>query len=80
MIVVDARTDMIYVANENSATVSIINGSRCREGMTRVCRRMVRTRAVGSTPIGLSVNQKAGTVYATQVFQVGSMSVFRNSP
>jgi DNA-binding beta-propeller fold protein YncE len=80
VIVVDTRTDFIYVANENSAAVSVINGSQCRAGMTRGCRRMVTTQAVGSTPIGIGVNQQAGTVYVTQVFQAGSMSIFCGRP
>jgi hypothetical protein len=80
VIVVDTRTDIIYVADENSAAVSVINGSQCRAGMTRGCRRTVTTQAVGSIPIGISVNQRTRTVYVTQVFQAGSMSVFRSRP
>jgi hypothetical protein len=41
---------------------------------------MVTTQAVGSTPIGIGVSQRAGTVYVTQVFQAGSMSIFRSRP
>jgi hypothetical protein len=80
VIVVDTRTDIIYVADENSAAVSVINGSQCRAGMTRGCRRTVTTQAVGSIPIGIGVNQRTRTVYVTQVFQGGSMSIFRSRP
>ena len=80
VIVVDTGTDIIYVADENSAAVSVINGSQCRAGMTRGCRRAVTTQAVGSTPIGVGVNQRTRTVYVTDLFQTGSMSIFRSRP
>ena len=48
--------------------------------MTRGCRRAVTTQAVGSIPIGVGVNQRTRTVYVTQVFQAGSMSIFRSRP
>jgi DNA-binding beta-propeller fold protein YncE len=80
VIVVDTRTNTIYVADENSAAVSVINGSQCQAGMTRGCPRAVTTQAVGSIAIGIGVNQRARTVYVTQVFQAGSMSIFRSRP
>jgi DNA-binding beta-propeller fold protein YncE len=80
VIVVDARTDLIYVADENSAAVSVLNGAKCRAGMTRGCRRAVTTQAVGSIPIGVGVNQRTRTVYITDLFQAGSMSIFRSHP
>jgi hypothetical protein len=48
-------------------------------GMTRGCRRAVTTQAVGSIPIGVSVNQNTNSVYVTHVVQSGSMSIFRAS-
>jgi DNA-binding beta-propeller fold protein YncE len=80
VIVVDTRTDIIYAADENSAAVSVLNGAKCQAGMTHGCRRAVTTQAVGSIPIGLSVNQRTRTVYVTHVFQAGSMSIFRSRP
>jgi DNA-binding beta-propeller fold protein YncE len=80
VIVVDTGTDIIYTADEFSAAVSVLNGAKCRAGMTRGCRRAVTTQPVGSTPIGLSVNQGARTVYVTDLFQAGSMSIFRSHP
>ena len=76
-IAVDTRTDTIYVTDENSAAVSVLNGAKCRAGMTRSCRSAITQQAVGSVPIGVSVNQRTRTVYVTQVFQLGSMSIFR---
>ena len=80
VIVVDTRTDIIYAADEFSAAVSVLNGAKCRAGMTRGCRRAVTTQAVGSTPIGVGVNQRTRTVYVTNLFQAGSMSIFRSHP
>jgi DNA-binding beta-propeller fold protein YncE len=80
VIAVDTGTDIIYAADEFSAAVSVLNGGKCRAGMTRGCRRAVTTQAVGSTPIGVSVNQRTRTVYVTQVFQGGSTSIFRSHP
>ena len=79
VIVVDTRADIIYTADENSAAVSVLNGAKCRAGMTRGCRRAVTTQAVGSIPIGVGVNQRTRTVYVTDLFQSGSMSIFRAS-
>ncbi len=80
VIVVDTRTDIIYAADEFSAAVSVLNGAKCRAGMIRGCRRAVTTQAVGSTPIGVGVNQRTRTVYVTDLFQAGSMSIFRSHP
>jgi hypothetical protein len=49
-------------------------------GMTRGCRRAVTTQAVGSIPIGVGVNQRTRTVYVADLFQAGSMSIFRSRP
>jgi DNA-binding beta-propeller fold protein YncE len=80
VIVVDARADVIYVADEFSAAVSVLNGAKCRAGMTRGCRGAVTTQAVGSIPIGVGVNQQTRSVYVTDLFQAGSMSIFRSHP
>jgi YVTN family beta-propeller protein len=76
-ITVDTRTNTVYVTDENSAAVSVLNGVKCRAGRTRGCRSAVTQQPVGSTPIGVSVNQHTKTVYITQVFQSGSMTIFR---
>jgi DNA-binding beta-propeller fold protein YncE len=80
VIVVDTRADIIYTADEFSAAVSVLNGATCRAGMTRGCRRAVTTQPVGSTPIGVGVNQQTRTIYVTDLFQAGSMSIFRSRP
>jgi len=76
VVVVDDRTDTVYIPDENSAGVSELNGAKCRAGRTRGCRSAVRLQAAGSIPIGLAVNQRTRSVYVTHVFQSGSMSIF----
>jgi DNA-binding beta-propeller fold protein YncE len=74
---VDTRTSTVYVTDFSSAAVSVINGSTCRAGVTGGCRRAARLQPVSSQPLGDSVNQLTSTVYVTQLFQPGSMSIFQ---
>jgi DNA-binding beta-propeller fold protein YncE len=76
-IAVDTRTGTIYVTDFSSTAVSVINGSKCRAATPSGCRQPARLQAVGSQPLGVSVNQGTSTVYVTQLFQSGSMSIFR---
>ena len=77
LVVADARTDIIYITDFSSAAVSVLNGSKCNAAVTSACGRSMHQRAVGSLPFGLAVNQRTNTVYVTQTFQSGSMSIFR---
>jgi DNA-binding beta-propeller fold protein YncE len=76
LVAVDTSTDTVYVNDQTSAAVSVVNGSRCNAVTTRGCSRPAREQAVGSAPTGLSINQRTNTVYVTQVFQSGSLSIF----
>jgi DNA-binding beta-propeller fold protein YncE len=76
-VAVDTRTGAVYVTDFSSAAVSVINGSTCKAGVTKGCPRTARLQAAGSQPLGVSVNQLTGTVYVTQLFQAGSMSILR---
>ena len=76
LVAVDTSTDTVYVNDQTSAAVSVVNGSRCNAVTTRGCSRPAREQAVGSAPAGLSINQRTNTVYVTQVFQSGSLSIF----
>jgi DNA-binding beta-propeller fold protein YncE len=73
----DTRTGTVYVTDFSSAAVSVINGFTCRAGATSGCRRTARLQPVGSQPLGVAVNQLTSSVYVTQFFQAGSMSIFR---
>ncbi len=72
----DTRTGNVYTAAFASASVTIIRGARCSATVTS-CRHATRSQPVGSQPFGLAVNPRTRTVYVTQPFQAGSVSVFR---
>jgi DNA-binding beta-propeller fold protein YncE len=76
-VTIDTRTGAVYVTDLSSAAVSVINGTTCQAGLTSGCRRPARLQAVSSQPVGISINQHTSTVYITQLFQAGSMSIFR---
>jgi DNA-binding beta-propeller fold protein YncE len=75
-VAVDTRTSTVYVTDFSSAAVSVINGTTCRAGVTSGCHRPAALQAAGPQPFGVSVNQNTSSVYATQLFQAGSMSIF----
>lgn len=74
-VAVNTRTGTVYVTDFSSAAVSAINGTTCRAGVTSGCRRPARLQAAGSQPVGVSVNPLTSSVYVTQLFQSGSMSI-----
>ena len=53
---VDETTDTIYVANDESNTVSVIDGTT---------NTVTATITVGSTPFGVAVDETTDTIYAT---------------
>jgi DNA-binding beta-propeller fold protein YncE len=73
----DTATGTVYVTDTSSAAISVINGTTCQAGATIGCRHPAPLQPVGSQPLGVSVNQGTSTVYVTQLFQSGSMSIFR---
>ena len=75
-IVADTRTDTVYVTDFSSASVTVLDGSRCNAETTAGCRRAGRTQAVGSSPEGMAVNPRTGVVYVGNVYRAGSLSVF----
>jgi DNA-binding beta-propeller fold protein YncE len=72
---VDAATGTIYVTDFSSAGVTVLDGSRCNASVTSGCEAPQCEQAVGSQPFGLAVSQQANTVYVTEVFQAGSISI-----
>jgi DNA-binding beta-propeller fold protein YncE len=73
----DTRTGALYVTNFSSASVTILDGTRCRAAVTSGCGRATREQAVGSGPSGLAVNPRTRTVYIANGYLPGSMSIFR---
>jgi DNA-binding beta-propeller fold protein YncE len=76
-VAVDPNTGTIYVADLFSAAATILNGSRCDAADTSGCGKAGRQQAVGSLPQVVIVNPRTSTVYFTQAFQAGSMSIFK---
>jgi DNA-binding beta-propeller fold protein YncE len=71
----NAATGFVYVTDFSSAGVSILDGSRCNASVTSGCGAPPREQAVGSQPLGLAIDQQVNTVYVTEIFQAGSMSI-----
>jgi DNA-binding beta-propeller fold protein YncE len=72
---IDTASDTIYVTDFSSAGVTILDGSRCNASVTTGCGAPLRGQAVGSQPFGLAIDQQTGTVYVTDLFQAGSLSL-----
>ena len=72
---VDAATGSIYVTDFGSAGVTVLDGSRCNATATSGCGAPPCEEAVGSQPVGLAIDPHADTVYVTDTFQAGSMSI-----
>jgi DNA-binding beta-propeller fold protein YncE len=73
---VDVSTDTVYVADEFSADVSIVNGARCNATAT-TCHNAVREQPAGSTPVNLAID--GGTLYVNLIFPFpnGPMAVIK---
>ena len=67
-VAVDAGTDTIYVADEASADVSIINGAGCNATTTRGCHSAVREHPAGSVPAGITISASTSTLYVNLIF------------
>ena len=76
LIAADTRTGVLYVTDFSSASVTVLDGSRCNAEITAGCRRGARGQAVGSGPFGIAVNPRTRTVYVGNTYLPGSLSVF----
>ena len=75
-VVVNIRTGVVYVTDFSSASVTVVTGSRCRATDTSGCGKASREQAVGSGPNGIAINPRTRTVYVTNGYLPGSMSIF----
>ena len=64
-VAVDVGTGKVYIADEFSADISIVNGARCSAAEPN-CRAAVREQPAGSTPVNLAIGD--GTVYVNLIF------------
>ena len=62
-IAVDQATDTVYVVNQNSNTVSVINGATCNAQRTSGCSRTPPVVRLPENPVDIAVNQATDTVY-----------------
>ena len=76
LIAADTRTGIFYITDFSSASVTVLNGSRCNAAVTGGCDKATREQAVGSGPFGLAVNPCTSTVYVANDYMPGSMSIF----
>ena len=77
LIAVDASTSAVYVTDFSGAAVTIVNGSRCDAALTSGCGAAGRQQTIGSEPQDVAINPRTHTVYATNTFQDGSISIFK---
>jgi len=76
LIAADTRTGTLYVTDFSSASVTVLNGSRCNAAVTGGCGKATREQAVGSGPFGIAVNPSTCTVYVANAYLPGSLSIF----
>ena len=60
---VDQATDTIYVTDQNSGTVSVIDGATCNSQVTSGCTQTPPQVPVGGTPVAVTVDQANHTAY-----------------
>jgi YVTN family beta-propeller protein len=74
-VVVDERTDTVYVANNADNTISVINGATCNAETTSGCGQVPPTVAVGVGPGVPALNAATDTVYVPDAPPSGNGSV-----
>ena len=62
-VAVDEQTNTVYVTNNNTNTVSMINGTTCDSADQGGCSQTPGTVTVGNNPYPIAVDQSTGTVY-----------------
>ena len=75
LMALDGQAGALYVADYGSAQVTIITTTHCNAADTRGCATASREQTVGSDPFGVFIDVGDRTVYVTDLFQAGSMSV-----
>jgi DNA-binding beta-propeller fold protein YncE len=62
-IAIDPTTDHVYAANQEDASVSVINGANCNAHRTNGCRQMPPRVSVGDYPAEIAIDPDARTAY-----------------
>jgi DNA-binding beta-propeller fold protein YncE len=71
----DTSTGVLYVTNSTSAELSEVAVARCNAIRTGGCGAAPRVLPVSSGPFGVIVDQHSNTVYLTNTYQTGSITV-----
>src|SRR5262249_60967728 len=77
-VALDGRTGLVYMTAFSGAAVTILNGARCNATVTTGCG-TAREQPVGSQPLNLAIDPGSNSVYVTDLFHGGSVSVFRTA-
>jgi len=77
-VALDGRTGLVYMTAFSGAAVTILNGARCNATVTTGCG-TAREQPVGSQPLNLAIDPGSHSVYVTDLFHGGSVSVFRTA-
>jgi DNA-binding beta-propeller fold protein YncE len=72
----DTSTGFLYVTDGISAEVTALRTAHCNATDTTGCRTPGRRLPVSSSPNAVAVDQAANTVYVTNTYQAGSLTVF----
>jgi DNA-binding beta-propeller fold protein YncE len=75
----DPLTGAIYISDFSSASVTVLNGSHCNATVTSGCHTAGHNQPVGSEPFGVTINPRTRTVYVTNIFPPGSLSIFNTT-
>ena len=65
----DPATHTLYTSNQNTNSVSVLNGATCTAADTRGCRQRVRSVSLpaGASPQGIALNAATGTIYVANI-------------
>jgi DNA-binding beta-propeller fold protein YncE len=72
----DTSTGILYVTDATSAEVTALPTSHCNAADTTGCKVPGRRLPVSSGPTAITVDQHSNTVYVTNTYQTGSLTVF----
>jgi YVTN family beta-propeller protein len=78
-VAVNQATDTIYVANLSDNTVSVINGKTCNASNTIGCSQAPPAVPLGSSPVGVAVNQATDTIYVLSPGTPSTVSVINGA-
>jgi DNA-binding beta-propeller fold protein YncE len=76
----DSNRGVLYVTNSTSSELSEVSTARCNAIRTSGCGAAPRVLPVSSEPQSVIVDQHSNTVYLTNTYQTGSITVLAGRP